>query len=355
MATAMTAKFNENAAGAVYYKAGTLDLKGMDWTYAFSTPTAKDVDVDATIKGSSIETNLAALEAGFKGTSAEASATSFKNAILSHPDLKKSAEAMLKDEGGNALTGMQKLLTDNGVAGMGDFKTMMDDPAKRKVVVGMFDAVATSKYGMDNAVEFTRLAVDASNNPLNMAKGEKFLKYAESMHIDTKEVKESGMKAGMMDMLPKLREALMSPDGFRNLLAQLPAMMGLSGEQGAAMQQLCNGLGGFIDLCLGTRHEGIRGIANKYGDSMYTGGKDFVERISGQRDEEIAKQRHAAGTGETVDPKSKAAMNSSKSDFNKVADDFKVSPEIAAKIDDFDTKQVATRTQPHASPGLALP
>jgi hypothetical protein len=69
-----------------------------------------------------------------------------------------------------------------------------------------------------------------------------------------------------------------------------------------------------------------------------------------------AGQGTAVPPGQGIDVKVNKS-GSLNSGFSKAAQDdsFKASPEIKEKIDAFDKEQVATRTVPHASPGLATP
>ncbi len=234
---ALFANFDAAAAGKIYYDAKTLDMKGADILYATKSAadlTINDIDIDATIKGSSVETNLSAIAAGLKGTDAESSIQTFKDTILSHPDLAKSAEGMLKNEGEHVIEGMQQLLTGEGAVNMDDFKKAMEDPTKRQMVAAMFDQVATDEFGMDYAVDFTRDALGALKDPVK--NGSKFLATAQKAGIDTSDLQQ----ASMLDMA---KGFMSNPSGA---IASFMDSLNLSPDMKAAFTSLANVVVGFV-------------------------------------------------------------------------------------------------------------
>ncbi len=185
----MMGSFDFAAAGTVFKDKGTIELNGIFGLGG--------VDVDGTIKANSIQVNLEALEAGYKGTASAGTVKEFKDIILAHPDLAKSAEAMIKDEGENVINGMQQLLTGEGAMDMAAFRDAMNDPAKRAMVAQAFDKVGTNEFGMEYAVEFSRNAMAAIKDPAK--NGQEFLKTAQKAGINTSELEQQNMMAMFKD------------------------------------------------------------------------------------------------------------------------------------------------------------
>lgn len=262
--------------------------------------------------------------------------------IKKDPELSKALKnALVKDP--TVLDGLAGMAADGNAASPSELSKILKDPAARKAMTATLNKIAEKPDDKYTFADFKELYDNRDNKLKTIAK------------LNQMGVPMTDMIGGDQ-IFSMLREALMSPDGFKKILSQLPTMMGLTGEQGAALQEVFSGLGNFMDMSFGTRTAGVRGILNQHGDAAYKGVKNLVERVSGQRDADIAKQMHEAGTGEAVDPRSKAAIDSSKADFSKVAKDssYEKSPEIESAIDKFDREQVATRTQPHAQPGMGF-
>ena len=206
--TRPTVGFNAAAAVGVYANANTLvrDQGTFASIRRLIDPNG-DVNIDATIKGSSAQTNLEAIVAGTQGTTMEASARTFKDTILAHPELRDGATAMFRDEGAETLKAFQQMMTGEGAIDMNQFADMMKNPAYRKIVGQMFQQVGTNKYGMNDAVEFTRRAQNVMKDPNDPKKQREFLQHAEGMGIPT-----DGLKTQVA--MDKLKEFFQNPDKF---------------------------------------------------------------------------------------------------------------------------------------------
>jgi hypothetical protein len=196
-----TAAFNSAAALGVFQQAGTLKQSSMLWGAVQVT------DINATIKGSTVQTNLEAMVAGTQGTTMEASAKTFKDTIMAHPELRNGAEAMFRDEGDATISAFQQMMTGEGAIDMNQFADMMKNPAYRKMVGQTFQQVGTNKYGMNDAIEFTRRAQNALKDPNDPKKQNEFLQHAEGMGVDT-----SGLKTQVT--MDKLKEFFQNPEKF---------------------------------------------------------------------------------------------------------------------------------------------
>lgn len=173
--------FNTAAATSIYAQAGTLNYGG----------------VDATIKGSSVETNLTALQAGYEGTALAGDVQKFSEIILAHPDLRAGFEAMTRDEGANVVEGFQQMVTGEGAISMDEFAQMMENPAYRSVMAQMFTAVGENDHSMEDGINFVRHAQAAMRNPSDEAARRRFMEQAEAMGVET-----SGLEQQvMMDQL----------------------------------------------------------------------------------------------------------------------------------------------------------
>lgn len=224
-----TGQFDAAAAGRVYRAAGTLDLKGWDVLYALRDPatiTADEVDIDATIKGSSVKTNLEAFVAGYAGTDQAADMKTFADTILKYPELEKSMGAALKDEGENFVQSISGLATGEGAIDMGQFAAAMGDPTKRDLFKQMLDRIATSELGAEYAVRFSRDAMAASKNPTDMAALNKFRQTAKDGGIDLSKIQQQALMDTFQGFLSNPEEAITSfVDSIEFLDPQMKEMM----------------------------------------------------------------------------------------------------------------------------------
>lgn len=255
--------FNAAAAGKVYSDAGT--LKGGILGF--------NPDIDETIKASSVETNLGALAAGYKGTGAENSVVAFKDVILAYPELAKAADGMLKNEGEHVLGGMKEILTGNGAINMDDFKKAMEKPENRALVADMFDKVATNEFGMEYAVEFTKDAMAAMKDP--MKNGQKFLDTAKKAGIDTSALEKQAGNDAFLDLLKEPK------NGIFDMMSQMDMGFDLK----AGLSSILSGLAGFFKEAFGHfligDNEGpgaIEIFKNGWSQAVQSGTEEYARR-----------------------------------------------------------------------------
>ncbi len=213
--------FNQAAALGVYAQLGTVEWGVTNWRAA-----------DYTIKANTVETNLAALDAGYAGTELAATVDSFTDTILAYPELRDGMEALLKDEGMNAVDGIQAMLTGEGSIDMAEFQTMMENPEHRAIIANMFEKVGTSEYGMDSAVEFTRRAQAALRDPNNTETRNAFMQYADSMGVST-----SGLQTQFA--MGQIGDFFRDPDKF---ISELVSSMNLPPEWANMITGLMSGI-----------------------------------------------------------------------------------------------------------------
>lgn len=275
--------FNKDAARDVYEKAGTAPsaftvLRAMTLRGEFSEKARMETATNMAIIGSDAQTNLEAIYAGYKGTSAEKSVGTFKDVILSHDDLKKGANAMLKDEGSKMLGAFEKMLTGDGALNVDEFKTMMNDPAKRKLVASMMTAVGTDKYTAEDAVEFTSRFVSAARDPKDLGKGKKFLEFAKNMGLDTSEVEKQAMKDGMKSLFSDIFSS--DPKKSQGAIAGFVNSMRLPPEMANIFTSILSGLAGGLQNMMGYYANGKGsqpGFVQIIGNAMDIASKDGAE------------------------------------------------------------------------------
>ncbi len=203
-------------------------------------------DFDATIKAADIDTNLKAFEA-FMG-SENPNGRKFVDVIRAHPDLKAGLNALLKDEGQNAVTGLQNILAgQNGQGGLdaSKFEEMMKDPVKRDLVAQMLHRVGTKEVGMDYAGRFVTAAMDASQNPGDMGKGQAFLAVAREGGINTTDIERQGQREALASFMDDPSGGIRS--FTRRMLKGMETSLGkMPGQSGNMVAGLISGLGGMF-------------------------------------------------------------------------------------------------------------
>lgn len=266
------------------------------------------------------------------------------NAIKAHPELRDAFYgALTKDP--SMLDGLASMAADGAGANPQEFIAAINDDTSRGFMVQALDKIAEKP---DDAFDFEdfKYLYDNRNNTVNAG-----MKLRE-MGINLTDALDA------MKFMSMFSDAMMSPTGFRDLFNQLPEILGLTGEQAAAAQEAFGMLGNYLDLCMGTKEDGFRALANEYGDDLVEGGQDYWERISGKRDEEIAAQRDVAGTGEHVDPATQKfaanlGLTTSFTDPATGAAVYEVPAEQAAKLAEYD-RQVAAFDGSQKSRGLEV-
>lgn len=280
-----TSAFNLQAAGKTFFAAGTLFEKDgttyttAEWAADQVSGEQPDVDVDATIKASSIDTNLDAILAGYKGTAQEASMTTFVETVRSHPELKSAMDAVLKDEGAGMIDGVTALATGEGAINMDQFSAAMQDPAKREVFANMLNRVATHELGPEYGVKFARAAMKAANNPDDVEARDEFTKIAEEGGVDIGPVQKKAMMAMFQDIWNNPREGIAK---------FVDSLQGLPPEWKEGLTGILGGIATFYKDIIGDfafGHDGAPGLVD-----IVKNGADLAME-AGQRD------RTAAGIG----------------------------------------------------------
>ena len=198
--------------------------------------------------------------------------------------------ALSKDP--SMLDGLASMAGEGSGVNPQEMLAAVNDPMARQALTLTLNKIAEAPDDAHDFADFKEL-YDLRNDRVRAAGKMR------EMGIDITQM-AGGINGG--DLFSMLRDALMSPTGFRDLMNQLPELLGLTGEQAVAAREAFGMIGNYLDLCMGTKEDGFRAIANQYGDDLVAGGTDYYERISGQRDAEIAAQMDAAGQGIIVDP-----------------------------------------------------
>ncbi len=248
-------EFNLRAAGTVYLAANTLrQTDGTELTAVEALTQSDQADVDATIKASTVDTNLDAMIAGYKGTELEGQMTSFAETVREYPELKEALGNVMKDEGAAILPAVTQLTTGDGAISMEDFATAMADPAKREVYTNMLNRVATHELGAPYAVEFSRAAIRAGKNPNDADARDEFIRIAAEGGVDIGPVQQQTM----MEMFSNIMN-----DPQKYITQFVDSLQGISQEWKEMLTGALNGLVGFYGDIIGdylNGHDGSPGL-----------------------------------------------------------------------------------------------
>lgn len=198
--------FNKTAAGVVYISnSSAYDANGQKLGALGVILNQNALDADKTIRNSSIDTNLKAIQAGFKGTPHQNKIDGFIDAINKHGDkdnLKTNLAAAMKDEGAGMMNALADLATGNGSLTPAQLNEYLSDPTKRKLLSDTLQRVSTADYTARDGVDLINKAVaakDGDNKKVN-----EFLDQAKKMNIDT-----SGLQQD--EMMKMLKEVWTNP------------------------------------------------------------------------------------------------------------------------------------------------
>ncbi len=226
------------------------------------------IDVDATIKGADVDTNLSAIVAG------NPQLKEFVDVVNAHPDLKAGIDKVLKNEGQAGLEGFRDLMTGDGAINAADLKTMLNDPTRRGLVVDMLDAVGTDKFGMDYANRFIKTGLAASKNSQDPAAREAFLNTAKEAGIDPAAAVTSEVTGAFMGFLGDVVKGGNIQQNMKQLTDRLGGL-GMSADALQSMQKLLEPLAGVFQFLF----KDFAQFGMKWGPAMSEGASNIFADV----------------------------------------------------------------------------